>query len=113
MDEQVSTVIDAETLSIIDRVVNYRRPKRVILFGSRGRGTARPDSDVDLCILYESLEKRNVEIMEELYLDLFGHMPHPVDLVVYDEASFANRAKLPHSFESVIDIEGLTVYGTA
>ena len=49
--------IDAETRSIVDRIVDYRIPKRVILFGSRGRGDARPDSDVDLCVLYEKLEK--------------------------------------------------------
>jgi len=111
MDERAATTIDAETLSIIERVVKYRQPKRVILFGSRARGTARSDSDVDLCIVYERLEKRNVEIMEDLYLDLFGHMAHPVDIVVHDETVFADRVKLPHSFESVIDIEGLTVYG--
>jgi predicted nucleotidyltransferase len=111
MDRQASSQIDAETRSIVDRIVKYRRPRRVILFGSRGRGNAREDSDVDLCVLYERLGKQNVDVMEELYLDLFGHMPHPVDLVVHEEASFIDRSRRPNSFESIIDAEGVTVYG--
>ena len=111
MDSQAVSRIDAETRSIVDRIVMYRKPKRVILFGSRGRGNAREDSDVDLCVLYESLGKQNVDVMEELYLDIFGHMPYPVDLVVYEEASFIDRSKRQNSFESIIDAEGVTVYG--
>ncbi len=38
-------------------------------------------------------------------------MPHPVDLIVYEESSFMDRSKRPNSFESIIDAEGITVYG--
>jgi len=103
--------IDAETRSIVDRIVDYRIPKRVILFGSRGRGDARPDSDVDLCVLYEKLEKRNIEVMQDLYLRIFGHGGHPVDLVVYEEGAFAERAMKPGSFEAAIESQGVAVYG--
>jgi len=111
VDRQAAWQIDAGTRSIVERIVNFRKPKRVILFGSRSRGNAREDSDVDLCVLYEQLGKPNVDIMEELYLDLFEHMAHPVDLVVYEESSFMDRSKRPNSFESIIDAEGITVYG--
>jgi len=111
MERLAISQIDDETRSIVDRIVRYRQPKRVILFGSRGRGNAREDSDVDLCVLYERLGQKNVDVMEELYLDLFGHMPHPVDLVVYEEASFLDRSKHPNSFESIIESEGITIYG--
>ena len=110
VDRQAAWQIDAGTRSIVERIVNHRKPKRVILFGSRGRGNAREDSDVDLCVLYERLGKPNVDVMEELYLDLFEHMPHPVDLVVYEESSFIDRSKRPNSFESIIDAEGVTVH---
>lgn len=103
--------IEAETRSIVDLLVGVKPPKKVLLFGSRGRGDARPDSDVDLCFIYDRLETRNVEVMEELYLSLFGHGFLPVDLLVYDEATFASRASRPHSFESIIEAEGVTVYG--
>ncbi|HUX40680.1 MAG TPA: nucleotidyltransferase domain-containing protein [Rectinemataceae bacterium] len=103
--------IDEETRTIVERIVKFRKPTRVILFGSRGRGDSRPDSDIDLCVLYDGLPKHNVEVMEELYLDLWEHKTHPVDLVVYDESSFADRSRRPNSFESIISNEGLIVYG--
>jgi predicted nucleotidyltransferase len=46
---------DHETQLIVDRIVERKRPHKIILFGSRGRGTARPDSDIDLCVLYQNL----------------------------------------------------------
>lgn len=36
---------------IVRQVVEHVRPLRVILFGSRAAGTARPDSDVDLLVV--------------------------------------------------------------
>ena len=105
------TRIDAGTRAIVDFLVQVKPPKRVLLFGSRGRGDARADSDVDLCFIYERLESRNAEVMEELSLSLFGHKFLPVDLLVYDEATFSSRAARPNSFESVIEAEGVGVYG--
>ena len=111
MDERIVSPVDAATQSVVDRIVRYRQPKRVILFGSRGRGDPRQDSDIDLCVIYDKMGKPNVEVMQELYLDLFKHMPHPVDLVVYDEAVFVERSNRRNSFESVIATEGVIVYG--
>jgi len=37
----------------LDPVVAYFRPRRVILFGSRARGEAGPDSDVDLLVVVD------------------------------------------------------------
>lgn len=36
---------------VVRRVVEEVRPLRVILFGSRAAGTARPDSDIDLLVV--------------------------------------------------------------
>ncbi len=36
---------------MVDRIVQRFHPVRVILFGSHARGTARPDSDVDLLVV--------------------------------------------------------------
>lgn len=37
--------------SLADRIVELAHPRQVILFGSRARGTAREDSDLDLLII--------------------------------------------------------------
>ena len=43
--------VDATLREIIDRIVSGFSPRKIILFGSRARGTAAPDSDVDLLVV--------------------------------------------------------------
>src|SRR5258707_12671438 len=38
---------------LLDPVVAYFRPRRVILFGSVARGEAGPDSDIDLLVVVD------------------------------------------------------------
>ena len=51
----------AEAKTIIQRMVEKLRrsyaPQKVILFGSYARGTARPDSDIDLLVIKETSER--------------------------------------------------------
>ena len=43
------------TLTVLrDRLVEALSPRRVILFGSRARGTATPDSDYDILVVVDS-----------------------------------------------------------
>ncbi len=43
---------------IIEAMAQVRPLQRVILFGSHARGEARPDSDVDLCVVAEEAEEQ-------------------------------------------------------
>src|SRR5437899_10213820 len=45
---------DAKMLEIVRRLVEAVNPDRIILFGSRARGDAGPDSDLDLLIVKDS-----------------------------------------------------------
>src|SRR5881409_4035064 len=48
-------IVDENVLEeIIHRLVEAVDPDRIILFGSRARGDARPDSDVDLLIIKDT-----------------------------------------------------------
>ena len=38
---------------LLDSVVRHLRPQRIILFGSRARGDAREDSDIDLLVVVD------------------------------------------------------------
>jgi len=100
-----------ELAKFISVITAYGNPKRVLLFGSRARNQARPDSDYDLCVIYESLPKRNLEIMQDLYRGFFPLSEKPVDLVVYDEASFRRKAMRTGSFEARINADARVVYG--
>lgn len=102
---------DEELGKFISVITSYEKPNRVLLFGSRARGQARPDSDYDLCVLYNELPKRNLEVMQDLYRGFFSLKGHPVDLVVYDARTFAERAMRKGSFEARITAEAKVVYG--
>ena len=53
------TQIDANLMDeIVRRIVEEIHPEKVILFGSRARREARPESDVDLLVIAKSTEPR-------------------------------------------------------
>jgi len=43
--------LDAALREIVDRIVKGFSPQKIILFGSRARGTAAAESDVDLLVV--------------------------------------------------------------
>ena len=45
------TVSDDQLASLAQRIIDLANPRRVILFGSQARETAREDSDIDLLIV--------------------------------------------------------------
>ena len=57
---------------IVRRIVEVANPDRIILFGSRARGDARPDSDYDILIIGPSDEKSAYRRVCEIYKALWG-----------------------------------------
>lgn len=77
-------VIEPPIDEIVQRIVEQFHPRRIVLFGSRSRGTAYPDSDVDLMVEMETELKRRDR---ELVIDgLFGARDWSMDLFVYTPA---------------------------
>ena len=52
--------MSADTLlnEVITRIRRVLHPERIVLFGSRARGEARPGSDYDLLVIQESDQPR-------------------------------------------------------
>ncbi|MHB0979664.1 MAG: nucleotidyltransferase domain-containing protein [Thermoleophilia bacterium] len=65
---------------IVQRIVDGFNPQRIILFGSWARGSAGPDSDVDLLIVME-VEGSKRKKATEIDIALVG-VPVPIDLIV-------------------------------
>src|SRR5512135_2503806 len=74
---------------ITDTIVRHFHPRRIILFGSRARGEARPDSDVDLLAEMES-DKTFYERGYELG-KLFVLRDWCMDLLVFTPEELAER----------------------
>lgn len=66
----VQVIADESVLQeMVRRLVEAIDPDRIILFGSRARGDARPDSDVDLLVIKDSSEpphKRSISAYRAL-----------------------------------------------
>lgn len=65
-DRPAPSVEDPVVRRLVERVVAEVDPLRVVLFGSRAAGTARPDSDVDLLVVVPD-GSRPLSVMRRLY----------------------------------------------
>jgi predicted nucleotidyltransferase len=80
-----------EIESLADEIAREFNPEKIILFGSYARGTAGPDSDVDLLVILPFEGKpcrKSVEILNRVD----AHFP--VDLLARNPADTANRYAL-------------------
>jgi predicted nucleotidyltransferase len=70
-----------------------RSPARVLLFGSRARGDAREDSDLDFLVIEEHLDSKLSEMVR--LRDALPPLDVPVDVVVVSEEEVARRSPVP------------------
>jgi len=68
-------------------------PSRVVLFGSRARGGARDDSDLDFLVIEAHVESKLDEMVR--LRDALPPLGVPVDVVVVSEEEAARRELVP------------------
>jgi len=69
---------------LVARICRVVEPKRIVLFGSSARGTAGPESDLDvLVIVNDDVPRRKIAM--KIYREMVG-LGLPVDLVVATDA---------------------------
>ena len=106
-----STVDDALIGEIVRRVVERFHPRRILLFGSRARGTHRSDSDIDLFVEMPT-DRRPPDRCEDI-LKLFGLRPWSLDVVVYTPDEVAKLSGQRGTLLSVIEAEGRVLHAGA
>ncbi len=107
MKKNADTVIE----NIISRIVEAATPDRIILFGSRARGTHRADSDYDLLVIEESDEPR-YRRSAKFYTKL-ADIPVEVEVVVYTPEEVFEWSEVPRAFVTTALREGKVIYERA
>jgi len=103
------TQIDAKLMDeIVRRIVQIIRPEKVILFGSRARGEARPESDVDLLVIAKS-EQPRYRRSAPLYGALSDILV-PMDILVYSPEEVQEWSGVRQAFVTTAVREGKVLY---
>ena len=100
---EVTQVTEEDILEMVRRIVAAANPVKVILFGSRARGTARLDSDVDLLVIeHEPVAQRQESVRLR---SLLRDFQVPIDIVVMGQ-SFAERYWDAHRYAQPLERVG-------
>ncbi len=71
----------------VDLLVKHYQPAAVLLYGSRAKGQARSDSDIDLALLLNRQSLPDSFELAKTQTDLEALLKNDVDLVILDKAS--------------------------
>ncbi|MGA2698184.1 MAG: nucleotidyltransferase domain-containing protein [Methanoregula sp.] len=94
---------------IVDIIARSADPDRIILFGSRAKGTQDPQkSDYDICVIKSGVTHRR-ELAMKLYRDLYG-VGVPVDVIVETPETFENARDNPFVIYHDIAEQGRIIY---
>lgn len=93
---------------IIQRIVAAAQPDKIVLFGSRARGNARPGSDFDILVIKAS-DEPGYRRDAQLYLALAG-LNAPVDLISYTPEEIEDWSAVPQAFITTAVREGKILY---
>ena len=85
--------------------------KEIILFGSYADGIQNDESDIDLCFITGETNKRKIDIIRDIRKELFSQLSSPMDILVYSEKEFEERAELKNTFENTILNRGIKLLG--
>jgi uncharacterized protein len=94
---------------LLHSVVAHFRPQRVIVFGSVARGTAGPDSDIDLLVVLDDDAPTEMRSARSVY-EARKNYHSAVDIMPCRASVLNARAKAKGSFADIVLREGVTVY---
>ncbi len=101
-------VTDEIIQKMVRRIARRFKPERIILFGSRARGEAGAESDVDLMVVMPVKGSKRAKRLE-IGLALFDYRI-PVDVVVVTPQEFETDARVPGTLVRPAVREGKLLY---
>ncbi|MGI6534668.1 MAG: nucleotidyltransferase domain-containing protein [Peptococcia bacterium] len=96
---------------LIKQIKGVAPVKKIYLFGSYAYGKPNKDSDIDLCIIINDNKTRKRDLIKNIRKSISEVAKKPVDILVYDQEQFLQRAKVKVTIEYKIYSEGVSIYG--
>lgn len=103
---------DKVPAELLQAVVAYFNPRKVILFGSHARGEARVDSDHDLLVVIDD-DFPSEKLSGNQAMRPRGRYRGPVDIVPMRHSVFEDRATIIGSLANTAEEEGVVIYDRA
>lgn len=101
-------MIDSVEIDAIkEQVVRLFKPEKLFLFGSQARGSANSNSDIDLCVIVDTDNKR--ALIAEMYLHIDSN--RPFDLILYTPKEWNQISSESGTFANIIAEKGVEIYG--
>jgi hypothetical protein len=94
---------------LLDPVVACFRPRRVILFGSRARGDATPDSDIDLLVVVDDDTPREKVTLKAGFESRRGYH-EAADVIPVREETFRRNSRIAGTLSRAATLDGVVVY---
>ena len=86
-------MLDEEIIAQMTERIRHRyNPRQIVLFGSRARGTAQPDSDVDLLVVLDEIGDRRATAVA--IRRLLADLPAAKDVVLTTPEEIKRRGRL-------------------
>jgi predicted nucleotidyltransferase len=105
----VQEINNVEINKLVNQIIHEFPAKEIFLFGSYAVGNFKEESDIDLCIITDK-EARKIDLLKQVRRVIAPVVTKPVDLLVYKEDEFYERAGLNTTFEYKIKNEGIKIY---
>lgn len=102
-------VVPAVPAELLDSVLAYFNPRRVILFGSAARGDAGPDSDLDLLVIVDddtAAQKLTLRAGYESHRTYCGD----ADVFPIRAGTFERKRHIAGTLASEADLDGIVIY---
>jgi predicted nucleotidyltransferase len=102
---------DKKLEKIKNIIVETVHPDKIILFGSRAKGTNREDSDYDIFILKNGIENERV-VTRAVNKALFrSHVYDEIDLIAANPEKFKKHKDNKYLVYKDIYDQGIAIYG--